>query len=78
MDFYISRVDILIPIVLVGVWSLGLGCIGDILLLIWSIITEFKFQLLIILVNVYGLWIFLNRIKFSIHVKVDYVPGLSN
>ena len=75
MDFYISRVDILIPIVLVGAWSLGLGCIGDILLLIWSIITEFRFQLLIILLNVYGLWIFLNRVKFSIHVKVDYVSG---
>jgi len=74
MDFHIRKNQFIVPTILSVCWHLGLGGLYAILLIIVGLILECRFQILIIALNLLALGIFLKRLTFSIHIKLDYVP----
>ena len=74
MDFHIRKNQFIVPTIMSVCWHLGFAGLYAILLIIVGLIIEFNFQILVITLNLFALGIFLKRLKFSIHIKLDYVP----
>ena len=74
MEYHISKNQFIVPTIMSVCWHFGLTGLYATLLIIVGLIIECRFQILVIALNLLGLWVFLKRLKFSIHIKLDYVP----
>ena len=74
MEYHFNKNQFIVPTIMSACWHFGLTGLYATLLIIVGLIIECRFQILIIIMNLFGLWVFLKRLKFSIHIKLDYVP----
>jgi len=74
MEYHFNKNQFIVPTILSACWHFGLTGLYATLLIIVGLIIECRFQILIIALNLFGLWVFLKRLKLNIHIKLDYVP----